>query len=110
MRGFDFGWLEVDQFQDRRFLESVFGSQVGVGFLVGVFGKVGVIGRDRYFGIDAGIFEQYSGLDGRVAGYEALVSVDFCGVQQCACVQVGEDVEQGGSYFEDFWVDDFVGV
>ncbi|MBZ3881367.1 Alstrom syndrome protein 1 [Sciurus carolinensis] len=45
-----------------------------------------------------------------MTGHEAPVPADLCGVQQCACVQVGEDAEQGSPHLEDLWADDLVGA
>lgn len=67
-------------------------------------------GRDRHLGTDTGVLEQHPCPDSGVAGHKAPVPADLGGMQQCACVQVGEDAEQRGSHLEDLWADDLVGA
>lgn len=84
--------------------------RVGRSFRAGVTGRAGAMGRDRHLGTDSGILEQHPCPDGGVAGHEAPVPTDLSGMQQCACVQVGENAEQGSSHLEDLWADDLVGA
>ena len=73
-------------------------------------GGAGKAGRDRHLGTDSGILQQHPCPDGRVASHEAPVPADLGGMEQCACVQVGEDAEKGRSHLEDLWADDFIGA
>lgn len=84
--------------------------RMGRSFRAGVSGGAGATGRDRHLGTDSGILEQHPCPDGGVAGHEAPVPTDLSGMQQCTCVQVGENAEQGSSHLEDLRADDLVGA
>lgn len=67
-------------------------------------------GQGQHLGTDAGILQQHPCPDRGVTSHKAPVPADLGSVQQRACVQIGEDAEQGGSHLEDLWADDLVGA
>lgn len=87
-------------------------EKVGGGgeFTAGMSGWAGAGDRDRHLGTDSGILEQHPRPDGGVAGHKAPVPADLGSMQECACVQVGEDAEQSRSHLEDLRADDLVGA